>query len=58
MFTATLIMQLIDQGKLSLTTPLSAFYPEIKNAEEITIDQMLKHRSGLFRAAEKMFYPI
>ncbi len=48
MFTATLIMQLIDQGKLSLTTPLSAFYPEIKNAEEITIDQMLKHRSGLF----------
>ena len=48
MFTATLIMQLIDQEKLSLTTPLSVFYPEIKNAEEITIDHMLKHRSGLF----------
>jgi len=48
MFTATLIMQLIDQGKLSLTTPLSVFYPEIKNAEEITIDHMLTHRSGLF----------
>jgi D-alanyl-D-alanine carboxypeptidase len=48
MFTATLIMQLIDQEKLSLTTALSIFYPEIKNAEEITIDHMLKHRSGLF----------
>ncbi len=48
MFTATLIMQLIEQGKLSLTTPLSDFYPEIKNAREITIDLMLKHRSGLF----------
>ena len=48
MFTATLIMQLIEQEKLSLTTPLSVFYPEIKNAEEITIDHMLRHRSGLF----------
>ena len=48
MFTATLIMQLIDQEKLSLTTPLSVFYPEIENAEEITIDHLLKHRSGLF----------
>ena len=48
MFTATLIMQLIEQEKLSLTTPLSVFYPEIKNAQEITIDQLLKHRSGLF----------
>jgi D-alanyl-D-alanine carboxypeptidase len=48
MFTATLIMQLIEQEKLSLNTPLSVFYPEIKNSQEITIDQMLKHRSGLF----------
>ena len=48
MFTATLIMQLIEQEKLSLSTPLSDFYPEIKNAEEITIDHMLRHRSGLF----------
>jgi D-alanyl-D-alanine carboxypeptidase len=48
MFTATLIMQLIEQEKLSLTTPLSVFYPEIKNSKEITIDHMLKHRSGLF----------
>ncbi len=47
-FTATLIMQLIEQGKLSLTTPLSVFYSEIKNAQEITIDHMLMHRSGLF----------
>jgi len=48
MFTATLIMQLIEQGKLSLETPLSNFHPEIKNAQEITIDHMLMHRSGLF----------
>lgn len=48
MFTATLIMQLIEQEKLSLATPLSVFYPEIKNAGEITIDHMLRHRSGLF----------
>jgi D-alanyl-D-alanine carboxypeptidase len=56
MFTATLIMHLIEQGKLSLTTPLSDFYPEIKNAEAITIDHMLKHRSGLFNYTHDAAY--
>jgi D-alanyl-D-alanine carboxypeptidase len=47
MFTATLVMQLIEQNKLSLSTPLSTFFPEIKNADTITIDHMLMHSSGL-----------
>lgn len=47
-FTATIIMKLIEEGKLSLTTKLSEFYPEIKHAEKITIEQLLKHRSGIF----------
>ncbi|MCP4433505.1 MAG: beta-lactamase family protein, partial [Gammaproteobacteria bacterium] len=55
-FTATLIMQLIEQGKLSLETPLSDFYPEIKNAQEITIDHMLMHRSGLFNHTDDAFF--
>ena len=47
-FTATIIMQLIDEKKLSLNTRLADFYPEVPNAKEITIEQLLRHRSGLY----------
>ena len=45
---AVLVMQLVEQDKLQLDTPLSDFYPEVKNAELITIEQLLSHRSGIF----------
>jgi CubicO group peptidase (beta-lactamase class C family) len=47
-FTATIIMQLIDEKKLRFDTKLADFYPEIPNAKEITIEQLLRHRSGLY----------
>lgn len=47
-FTSTLIFQLIEQGKIELSTPLSTFYPEFDNAGDITIWHMLSHRSGLY----------
>ena len=47
-FTAAIIMQLAEEGKLSLDTKLSAYYPELPNADKITIEDMLRHRSGLF----------
>lgn len=46
--TSILVMNLIDEGKLSLETPLSNFYSNIPNSENITIDQMLSMTSGLF----------
>lgn len=46
-FTATLIFQLIEQGKLSLDTKLSKFFPEMPNAAIITIGNLLNHSSGL-----------
>jgi D-alanyl-D-alanine carboxypeptidase len=48
MFTATLVMQLIEEGKLSLETKLSDFYPEIQNSDQITIQHLLQHKSGIF----------
>lgn len=48
MFTATLVMQLIEEGKLSLETKLSEFYPELPNSDQITIEQLLQHKSGIF----------
>lgn len=47
-FTSAIIFQLIEEKKLTLETKLSKFYPEIKNAEKITIGQMLNHKSGIF----------
>lgn len=47
-FTAVLVLQAIEAGKLSLEDKLSRYYPEIKNADKITIEQLLKHRSGIF----------
>ena len=47
-FTATIIMQLVEEGRLSLDTLLSAYFPEIPNADKITIEILLRHQSGLF----------
>src|SRR4030095_12794051 len=47
MFTATLIMQLVEEGKLKLTDTLDKFLPQVPNAKKITIAQILSHRSGI-----------
>ena len=46
-FTAVIVMKLIEEGKLSLDTKLSEFYPDIPNADKIKIEYLLRHRSGL-----------
>ncbi|SFQ12021.1 serine hydrolase domain-containing protein [Flavobacterium akiainvivens] len=48
MFTATAIFKLIEDKKLSLDTRLSKFYPKVKNADKITINNLLSHSSGIF----------
>ena len=47
-FTATIIMQLVEEKKLKLDTKLRKFFPDVPNAKKITIEQLLRHRSGLF----------
>src|SRR6266498_3870390 len=47
MFTATMILQLVEEGKLKLTYTLDKFFPQIPNAQKITIAQILAHRSGI-----------
>lgn len=46
-FTATIIMKLAEKGELSLTAMLSEYYPQIPNANKITIGHLLQHRSGI-----------
>ena len=47
MFTAAMILQLVEEGKLKLTDTLDKFFPQIPNAQKIAIAQILAHRSGI-----------
>lgn len=46
-FTATIIMKLIEEGRLSLSSKLADYYPQVENSKEITIQHLLQHRSGI-----------
>ncbi len=46
-FTSAAIMKLVDEGELSLSDRLSAFYPEVRNSDKISIHHMLAQRSGI-----------
>ncbi|WP_051604341.1 serine hydrolase domain-containing protein [Flavobacterium sasangense] len=46
-FTAVMVMQLIEEKKLTLQTKLNRFYPKVKNADKISIYDLLHHRTGI-----------
>lgn len=47
-FTAAIILQLADEGKLSLTDPVSKFLPDFPGpGADATIAQLLNHTSGI-----------
>lgn len=47
MFTAAMVLQLVDERKLKLTDTLDKFLPQVPNAKKITIAHILAHRSGI-----------
>jgi len=47
-FTATVILQLVDQHKLRLDDPVSTYQPEVPNGAHMTIRMLLNMTSGLF----------
>ncbi len=46
-FTSTIILQLVDEGLLTLDTTLARFVPDYPNGENITVEHLLRHRSGI-----------
>ena len=46
-FTALCIMQLAEQGKISLSAPVSDYLPSVADGSKITVIQLLNHTSGL-----------
>lgn len=47
-WTGTVILQLVQEGKLSLSDPVSKFVANVPNGDSITIEQLLAMRSGLY----------
>lgn len=50
--TALLILKQIEQKKISFTTPLATFYPQIPGSQSITIHDLLTMRSGLHKTEQ------
>jgi CubicO group peptidase (beta-lactamase class C family) len=53
-FTSVLVFNAIEEQKLKLNDKIDKYFPEIKNANKITISYLLNHRSGIhnFTATE------
>ena len=47
MFTAAMVLQLVDEKKLKLNDTLDKYFPGVPNAGAITITHLLSHRSGI-----------
>jgi len=46
-FTAVVIMQLIEEGKLSLDETIETWFPQQPNGDRITVRMLLSHTSGI-----------
>jgi len=55
-FTAVLVFKAVANGKLTLDQTLDDFFPEVPNAETITIKQMLGNRSGIHNFTDDPVY--
>jgi D-alanyl-D-alanine carboxypeptidase len=47
LFTATLLLRLVEEGRVSLTAPIAQWYPHLPNADQIAVSHLLQHTSGL-----------
>src|ERR1700743_2152827 len=46
-FAATAVLVLVDRGLLHKTDTISKWYPQFPNADKITVDDLLRMRSGI-----------
>jgi D-alanyl-D-alanine carboxypeptidase len=46
-FTSVLVLKAIENKKIALNQSIDKFFPTIENSEKITMEMLLKHRSGI-----------
>jgi CubicO group peptidase (beta-lactamase class C family) len=56
--TATLILKLIEENKLSFTDNISIFFPDFLNGDRITIEHLLTHTSGIYAYNNDFSMPV
>ncbi|MBX7109437.1 MAG: beta-lactamase family protein [Chitinophagales bacterium] len=61
MFTATVVLQLQEEGKLNLDDKIAAYLPgdvidKIENADQATIRQLLQHSSGIYNYIQNLSF--
>lgn len=54
-FTAVVLLQLVDEGKLDLDTSVNSYLPGLLPDDAITVRHLLSHRSGLYDYTNDMF---
>lgn len=55
-YTATMVLMAVEESKINLDTSLNHFFPEINNAKNISIRNLLQHRSGIPNITSEMDY--
>lgn len=55
-FTATLTMIAVDEGKIKIDGTIEKYFPTVKNSDKITVDMLLKHRTGIFNITADSTY--
>lgn len=53
-FTAVVVLQLVQENKLSLDQPVSRWIRNVPNGDVVTVRDLLAHTSGLFSANEDL----
>jgi D-alanyl-D-alanine carboxypeptidase len=55
MFTAVAVMQLVERGEIELDATVATYLPDAPHAGEITVRELLQHRSGLWNYGDEAF---
>ncbi|WP_029086113.1 serine hydrolase domain-containing protein [Brevundimonas aveniformis] len=53
---AASVLQLVEEESLTLDAPLTRWRVDVSHGDQITVDQLLTHTSGLFSANEDLAY--
>jgi D-alanyl-D-alanine carboxypeptidase len=53
-WTGTVVLQLVDEGKLALDDAVAKYRPDVPNGPNITIEHLLTMRSGLYNYSETL----
>ena len=55
-YTATVILKLEEEGLLNFDDKLSKWYPDFVGADKITVDYLLKHRTGIYNYSGNIWF--